>query len=237
MNRDDNRPRTLAEADAARRMEIAQDLATNPDRAPQPWNESRADGWPVADAIFAFAHESVRRQVSFHLAFRAEGINDPTSTSTLTSSGWDWLRHRLSQGELTATGFAHGEPEVRQMHPSLFDQAEYDSASRNVTAAALSYSGVRVFSTPVSVAPVNSGSADDHPGEKPKLTYSPEALCAWFIFRVVSWPADAATPAERDCQIAAAAIFHTLPSRGEFRKIRAANTPSEWRKQGPRATR
>ena len=145
MDREDNRPRSLAEADAARRMEVAQYLAANPDQAPQPWKERRPDGWPVADAIFAFAHETVRRQVSFHLAFRAEGINDCTSTSTLTASGWDCLRHRLSKGELTATGFAQGETEVRQLQPSLFDQAEYDSTTREVIAAGVRYSGVRAF--------------------------------------------------------------------------------------------
>jgi hypothetical protein len=63
--------------------------------------------------------------------------------------------------------------------------------------------------------------------------YSPEALAAWFVLRVFAWPKDVRPPTEGQCRKAASDFFEGSIPRDEFRKIRIAKTPANWRKAGP----
>lgn len=89
---------------------------------------------------------------------------------------------------------------------------------------------------------------DAHPAEAqpraPRPAYSPEALAAWFVLRVGTWSRDVRPPTEVQCLKAAGDFFEDSMPRGgqtrktriprdEFRKIRRAKTPDNWRKRGP----
>lgn len=64
--------------------------------------------------------------------------------------------------------------------------------------------------------------------------YSPEALAAWFLLRVRTWPKGEPPPSEADCIAAAKAYFADAPGRDAIREIRQEKTPESWRKRGPR---
>lgn len=71
----------------------------------------------------------------------------------------------------------------------------------------------------------------------PRPEYSSERLAGWFMIRVNGWPSAAPFPSEAMDQADAKLAFSGAIPRGEFRKIRAAKTPPEWRKSGPRKSR
>jgi hypothetical protein len=60
------------------------------------------------------------------------------------------------------------------------------------------------------------------------------AVRQWMRDRVASWPDDKSTPSEGDDWDAVQQHFAPGLSREEFRNVRSAETPPEWRKQGPR---
>lgn len=67
-----------------------------------------------------------------------------------------------------------------------------------------------------------------------QAVYTPEALRAWFLLRVKTWPKGQPPPREADCIAAAKAYFADAPGRDEFREIRRQKTPEDWRKRGPK---
>jgi hypothetical protein len=71
----------------------------------------------------------------------------------------------------------------------------------------------------------------------PRPSYSPEALSAWFVLRVRIWPKEAPAPIETQDLEAARAYFDGEIARDEFRDIRRAKTPEDWRRSGPRGSR
>jgi hypothetical protein len=73
------------------------------------------------------------------------------------------------------------------------------------------------------------------PAQRPP--YSPEALSAWFVLRVRIWAKGVPFPTEADDRKAAGLEFEGKISRDEFRDIRRAKTPKDWRKSGPRGPR
>ena len=76
------------------------------------------------------------------------------------------------------------------------------------------------------------------PAKKPLALTKPRptnpVIRQWMRNRVASWPDDKPAPSEGDDWDAVQQHFATGLSREEFRKVRSAETPSEWRKQGPR---
>lgn len=70
-------------------------------------------------------------------------------------------------------------------------------------------------------------------GAAVQAQFSPEALSAWFLFRVKTWPTGAPLPSAEKDKAAAEAMFGKIP-RALLRSIRAKKTPPMWRKQGKR---
>lgn len=67
--------------------------------------------------------------------------------------------------------------------------------------------------------------------------YSPEALAAWFLLRVRTWPKGKPPPTEAECIAAAQNYFADAPGRDLIRPIRQKKTPDDWRKRGPKPRR
>jgi hypothetical protein len=83
-------------------------------------------------------------------------------------------------------------------------------------------------------APVVPGAAEaPEPGDpRPKPT--DVVVRRWMRERVANWPGDKPAPNEDGDFAAATAHFAPGLSRDEFRLVRNAETPAEWRKQGRR---
>jgi hypothetical protein len=77
----------------------------------------------------------------------------------------------------------------------------------------------------------------NRPLSERRPSYSPDALRAWFVLRVRTWPEDAPFPTEAQDLAAARNSFEGRISRDPFRDIRRAKTPASWRESGPRRTR
>ncbi len=142
---EDEGPHSTAEAYASLQGDAARKLLANPGLMPKPWNENRPNGWPVAEAVFTFTHESTRMQVSLHLGMLAEGYAQPVISERLMASGWHWLRQLLSRGQLSATGTPDGETEPRSIPASSFDTAQFDPVTKEVLSGTRRYSAVRIF--------------------------------------------------------------------------------------------
>lgn len=71
----------------------------------------------------------------------------------------------------------------------------------------------------------------------PGQVYSTDALAAWFLLRVKTWPKGELPPSEADCVAAAQSYFADAPGRDAIREIRQKKTPKDWRKRGPRPRR
>ena len=157
---DDRGPRSTRDAHAALRGDIARRLLASPSSLPQPWNEDRPGGWPVADAVFVYIPDALRGQVSLQLGLRNEGVPFPDILERLAHSGWTYLRQRLSTGELSATGIRDGSTEPVLVSPSTFDSAEFDHQSGSVLVGSARLLGVRVFGRR---APLNPGPVPKQP--------------------------------------------------------------------------
>jgi hypothetical protein len=81
------------------------------------------------------------------------------------------------------------------------------------------------------------GAGPKLPRTNAKQAYSPEALAAWFLLRVKTWPKGEPPPSEADCIAAAQAYFADAPGRDPIREIRRQKTPESWRKRGPKRRR
>lgn len=166
---DSDAQRATREAWAAHRAEVRRGL--RPEDY-QPWNETPPDGWPLQEALFAFAPDVYRSQVSMHLAEVHAFIPDPQATANLEASCWNWLRLRLSRGELTATGYVNRETEEKPLRPSVFDRAELNFATKEFTSGDRTYSAVRVFEVDASDQTPPSGNdgstAKERSGPEPR---------------------------------------------------------------------
>jgi hypothetical protein len=144
---------------------------------------------------------------------------------------------RLTFGTLLAFGAPHNPAaEIEWIPPQAWYYLRLDPAHNNVV------QGVNIAYWHVQVVDLAKSDANDQAALLAPTTpvvkqrYSPEALGAWFILRVHSWPPESALPSEEVDRIAAEAVFDSVP-RGEFREIRAGKTPPNWRKPGPRRGR
>jgi hypothetical protein len=69
-----------------------------------------------------------------------------------------------------------------------------------------------------------------------KAQYTENALRAWFMLRIRTWPENKPFPTEPACLAEAKNYFDGV-TRDKFRDIRQDMAPPGWRKQGPRAQR
>jgi hypothetical protein len=87
------------------------------------------------------------------------------------------------------------------------------------------------------VAPASAPPEPGPPSGGTKQAYSPDALAAFFMLRVKTWPKDAPPPTENECIAAVRDYFADPPGRDVIREIRRQKTPESWRKRGPRSRR
>lgn len=211
--------------------------------------ETPPGGFPMRHAVTALAPDSHTSWVEMYEFSYTRNKDDAAEAQHHL---WILLVIRATKGEVVLQGVRDGSDKPAKIDPALLRGSRPDYDNNSLQAAGLTFHSVSVWPSAEwrqpppafdavrvsgdSLAPGRNTITDDEAAD-PNASYSPEALAAWYLLRVHTWPSNQPGPTEAGDHAAALKHFGSIVTRGEIRRIRRDKARPEWRKPGPRGRR